>query len=194
MGSSCSNISVFRQWHLSLRRPSHCGFTRVELFNTSVALPPRNPLRFNSSDEQKEYMVAHMGARFGRSLRTAFCDSCMEITVQSNGGAQEHQPNRLGRFTRDGSLWENMVPFWTADNAQHITPDPMSNPVIYYLKWVVSETVGGFNAGLMNDDYTDGIICPYEIPDQWQYEYDRQWFVDPTLRFVCTKFRDAEEA
>ena len=30
---------------------------------------------------------------------------------------------------------------------RHITPDPMSNPVIYYLKWVVSETVGGFNAG-----------------------------------------------
>merc|ERR1712110_491930 len=87
---------------------------------------------------------------------------------------------------------QDMVPFWTADNAQHITPDPMSNPVIYYLKWVVSETVGGFNAGLMNDDYTDGIICPYEIPDQWQYEYDRQWFVDPTLRFVCTKFRDTE--
>ena len=26
-------------------------------------------------------------------------------------------------------------------------------------------------AGLMNEDYTDGIICPYEIPDQWQYEY-----------------------
>ena len=26
--------------------------------------------------------------------------------------------SRLGRFTRDGSLWENMVPFWTADNAQ----------------------------------------------------------------------------
>jgi len=75
---------------------------------------------------------------------------------------------------------------------RHITPDPMSNPVIYYLKWVVSETVGGFNAGLMNEDYTDGIICPYEIPDQWQYEYDRQWFVDPTLRFVCTKFRDTE--
>merc|ERR1712233_91095 len=60
--------------------------------------------------------------------------------------------------------------------------------------WVGSETVGGFNGGIMNDDYTDGIICPYEIPDQWQYEYDRQWFVDPTLRFVCTKFRNADEA
>ena len=58
-----------------------------------------------------------------------------------------HPSLRLGRFTRDGSLWENMVPFWTADNGQHITPDPMSNPVIYYLTWVVSETVGGFNAG-----------------------------------------------
>jgi hypothetical protein len=58
---------------------------------------------------------------------------------------------------------------------RHITPDPNSNPVIYYLKWVVSETVGGFNAGIMNDAYTDGITCPYEIPDQWQYEYDRQW-------------------
>ena len=25
---------------------------------------------------------------------------------------------RLGTFKRDGSLWENMVPFWTADNKQ----------------------------------------------------------------------------
>jgi len=128
---------------------------------------------------------------FDKNVRTQFCDTCLEITVESSGGAAEHQPNRLGTFTRDGSLWENMVPFWTADNKQHITPDPLSNPIIYYVKWVVSETVGGFNAGLMNDAYTDGIVCPYEIPDQWQYEYDRQWFVDPTLRFRCTKFREA---
>merc|ERR1712179_553203 len=98
---------------------------------------------------------------FYRNVRTAFCDQCMEIIVESSGGAQEHQPNRLGRFKRDGSLWENMVPFWTSDNKQHITPDPMSNPIIYFVKWVVSETVGGFNAGIMNDEYTDGINCPY---------------------------------
>merc|ERR1712071_354008 len=103
---------------------------------------------------------------FDKNVRTQFCDQCMEITIESSGGAQEHQPNRLGRFTLVGSLWENMVPFWTADNKQHITPDPLSNPIIYYLKWVVSETVGGFNAGLMNDAYTDGMIFPYEIPDQ----------------------------
>ena len=33
-------------------------------------------------------------------VRTAFCDSCMEITVQSNGGAQEHQPNRFSTILR----------------------------------------------------------------------------------------------
>ena len=40
----------------------------------------------------------------------------------------------------------------------------------------------------MNDDYTDGIICPYEIPDQWQYEYQRQWSVDIYLKKVLSKF------
>merc|ERR1711990_937056 len=120
------------------------------------------PLALAGLPPHHQQLIDKFGAdnvNLDRNVRTAFCDNCMEITVESSGGAQEHQPNRLGRFTRDGSLWENMVPFWTADNAQHITPDPMSNPVIYFLKWVVSETVGGFNAGLMNEDYTDGIIC-----------------------------------
>merc|ERR1719315_876210 len=31
---------------------------------------------------------------FDRNVRTQFCDTCMEITVESRGGAQEHQPNR----------------------------------------------------------------------------------------------------
>ena len=53
----------------------------------------------------------------------------------------------MGTYTRDGSLWENMVPFWTSESGYFITLDPMSNPVVYYIKWVVSETVGGFNAG-----------------------------------------------
>ena len=90
------------------------------------------------------------------------------------------------RYTKEGSLWENMMPFWKSDNNQYITPDPMSNPIMYYIKWVVSESVGGFNAGLMNDAYTDGYNCPYEIPDQWEYEFQRQWFVDPTLKVQCT--------
>jgi len=121
--------------------------------------------------------------------KSEFCNQCMQITVSSTGGTLEHQPQRLGVYTVDGSIWENMVPFWKSTNNQYITPDPNSNPIMYYIKWVVSEMVGGFNAGVMNDAYTDGFNCPYEIPDQWQYEYQRQWYVDPTLKFTCTKTR-----
>ena len=81
-----------------------------------------------------------------------------------------------------------MLPFWKSSNNQYITPDPNSNPIMYYIKWVVSEMVAGFNAGIMNDAYTDGYNCPYEIPDQWQYEYQRQWSVDIYLKKVLSKF------
>merc|ERR1712080_814630 len=88
-----------------------------------------------------------------------------------------------------GQEWQNMVPLYKSDNNQYLTPDPNSNPVIYYLKWVVSENVGGFNAGIQNSHYTDGITCPYEIPDQWEYEYQREWFIDPPLKVKCTKHK-----
>merc|ERR1719283_511491 len=116
------------------------------------------------------------------------------LVVVASAELEKHQQELIAKFgatyVKDGSLWENMMPFWKSDNNQYITPDPMSNPIQYYIKWVVSESVGGFNAGLMNDAYTDGYNCPYEIADQWQYEYQRQWFVDPTLKFTCTKTRD----
>ena len=47
------------------------------------------------------------------------------------------------------------------------------------------------SAGLMSDDYTSGIKCPYEI--QWKYYFQGQWFVDPTLKFTCTKTRQQWE-
>ena len=45
----------------------------------------------------------------------------------------------------------------------------------------------------MNDAYTSGINCPYEIPDQWKYLFIADWYVDPTLRFTCTKTRQQWE-
>ena len=45
------------------------------------------------------------------------------------------------------------------------------------------------SAGVMNDDYTSGINCPYEIPGLWQYLYLGDFYVDPTLKFTCTKTR-----
>ena len=41
-------------------------------------------------------------------VRTAFCDSCMEITVQSNGGAQEHQPNRFSTLFKNKHVNSNL--------------------------------------------------------------------------------------
>ena len=49
------------------------------------------------------------------------------------------------------------------------------------------------SAGVMNDAYTSGINCPYEIPDQWKYLFIAEWYVDPTLRFSCTKTRQQWE-
>ena len=80
--------------------------------------------------------------------RTYICNECLEITVTSSGGAAEHQPDTLGTFTRAGSLWENIVPFWMkADTKQFITPNPNSNPIIYYLMWVISGSVDGLSYG-----------------------------------------------
>ena len=97
------------------------------------------------------------------SLRTNYCNQCMEITVTSSGGTQEHQPARLGKYTVAGSLWENMVPFWMASNRQYITPDPNSNPILYYMKWEISESVGGLNAGKNFDKWSrHSVICPVQ--------------------------------
>merc|ERR1711915_310953 len=119
------------------------------------------------------------------NVKTMFCSNCQEISVESHGGAAEWQQYRLGRFTLAGSLFK-------ASNGQYMTADPFSNPIIYQIKWVISETVGGFNAGIQNNQYVDGIRCPWEIPDQWEYEHDRQWFVDPTLKVTCVRYRDEE--
>merc|ERR1712189_63028 len=70
-------------------------------------------------------------------VKTTYCNQCTAISVESSGGALQYQPNRLGRFSVAGSLWENLVPIFKAPNGQYLTPDPNSNPIIYYLKWVV---------------------------------------------------------
>merc|ERR1711973_791910 len=139
----------------------------------------------------KEEVEAKFGpVNWNPDVKTTYCNKCSAISIESSGGALQYQPNRLGRFSVAGALWENMVPLFKASNGQYMTPDPNSNPVIYYLKWVISETVGGFNAGVQNNAYTDGIHCPWDIPDNWEYEYQRQWFVDPTLKVTSVQFRN----
>ena len=47
----------------------------------------------------KEELIKKFGEKnikFGQNVKTDFCNQCMEITVSSTGGTQEHQPQRLG--------------------------------------------------------------------------------------------------
>merc|ERR1711962_1515957 len=85
---------------------------------------------------------------FNTSLRATICTTCTVVKIESTAGAAENQPDKLGMF---------------------LTPDPSSNPVIYRLKWVVSEIIGGINAGIQNEKYTNGLHCPWDLPDSWEY-------------------------
>ena len=61
---------------------------------------------------------------------------------------------------------------------RYLTPDQNSNPILSYMKWVVSDTMGApdrQSIGIMNDAYTDFPVCPYDIDDQWQYEHEYPW-------------------
>eukprot|EP00091_Calanus_sinicus_P005277 TRINITY_DN156_c0_g1_i4.p1 TRINITY_DN156_c0_g1~~TRINITY_DN156_c0_g1_i4.p1 ORF type:complete len:139 (-),score=51.01 TRINITY_DN156_c0_g1_i4:199-591(-) len=79
-------------------------------------------------EKHQEELVAKFGAKnvnFDKNVRTQFCDQCTEITVTSTGGAMEHQPQRIATYVKEGSLWENMMPFWKSDNNQYIHPRPI---------------------------------------------------------------------
>merc|ERR1711951_185141 len=58
-------------------------------------------------------------------VKTTYCNQCTAISVESSGGALQYQPNRLGRFSVAGSLWENLVPIFKAPNGQPLTPTPI---------------------------------------------------------------------
>merc|ERR1719220_867211 len=82
---------------------------------------------------------------------TRFCGDCSEVTISSSGGALQHLPEKMGAYALAGSLWENMMPFWKSTSDQYITPDANSNPILYYIKWVVSDAVGSpqFSASML---------------------------------------------
>merc|ERR1719186_888446 len=104
----------------------------------------------------------------------------------------EHQPDSMGRYSREGTLWEGFIPFWKNENNMYLSPDSNSNPILFYIKWVITSNVGGFNGTIMNDVYTDGPeTCPYSM-DQWTYLWDYNWYQDPTLTFTCTKRIDKD--
>jgi len=120
------------------------------------------------------------------STRSQFCD-CKEIMVSSTGAAAEKYPDYMGKYTYEASLWEGMVPLWKNSNDIYLTPDPNSNPILYYIKWVFADSVGGYNGKILNDVYLNGFEkCPFEM-DQWKYEWEYNWYTDQDFTVTCTK-------
>merc|ERR1712228_755744 len=94
-------------------------------------------------------------------VRSQFCN-CAEITISSTGGVAEHLPETLGRYTSGPDLWEGMFPTWKNENGNYLTPDSNSNPILYYIKWVIGTRLGPYDGVIMNDVYTDGFDkCPW---------------------------------
>ena len=121
--------------------------------------------------------------------RTPACGDCTEVTISSTGGAAEHQPSLLGTFSLAGSIWSGLVPYYKSANNHYLTPDRMSDPLGEdYLKWIVADLPMGFNGGIMNRVYTEGVTCPYDIPDMWEYLWGGQWRVDQTIQVTCTSW------
>merc|ERR1712198_440667 len=121
-------------------------------------------------------------------LLAVVCTTCTVVKIESTAGAAQNQPDKLGTFEYAGAMWENTVPFFKNDRGMFLTPDPSSNPVIYRLKWVVSEIIGGINAGTQNEKYTNGLHCPWDLPDSWEYmgmAFD--WHIDTTLKVTCVE-------
>ena len=121
---------------------------------------------------------------------SANCGDCTEVSISSNGGAYQHQPSLLGTFTLAGSIWSGLVPYYKSANNHYLTPDRMSDPLEDdYVKWIVADIPMGYNGGIQNRVYTQGVTCPYDIPDQWEYLWGGDWRVDQTMRVTCTGWK-----
>ena len=93
------------------------------------------------------------------------------------------------RYISGPDLWEHMVPTWEGPGDWILTPDVNSNPIIYYIKWMIATGRNPFGGVILNDAYTDGFSkCPWEM-DQWKYyNYEEsQCYEDPTFIITCNK-------
>eukprot|EP00088_Acartia_fossae_P066927 TRINITY_DN83187_c0_g1_i1.p1 TRINITY_DN83187_c0_g1~~TRINITY_DN83187_c0_g1_i1.p1 ORF type:complete len:111 (+),score=11.50 TRINITY_DN83187_c0_g1_i1:26-334(+) len=97
----------------------------------------------------------------------------------------------LGRYSIDGSVLENLLPYFKSENGRYyITLDMASNPMFYFVQWDIAETFTGYNSVIRNSKYTEGINCPWDFPDGWEYSTsDGNWIEDPTLIVECVDYR-----
>jgi len=137
---------------------------------------------------------------FSKSARTTFCNECDEFVKTSSGPAAGAYPDSFGKYKRDGSLFESLLPFFlNPDTGLYVTPHPRTNVMFYYAPWVVSDSpIGSYNnlsaiTVKTQDDYEAGITCPWDNDAHvWEYRTgvtEEDFSVDDTITVKCaTKY------
>merc|ERR1711937_402217 len=139
--------------------------------------------------EENKESVQNKTRSFNPNIKSEFCGECIEVTVSSSGGALEYHAEKLGRFMVSGSIWTDTVPIFESENGHFLTMDQYSDPNRFYYKWDICDNAGGTDPGITNEYYSAGLNCPWEIPDQWLYNLNGEWYDDETLTITCSQWR-----
>ena len=110
-----------------------------------------------------------------------------------------------------GSIHENLFPLWQLDGTDqvaYLTSDPISDPAIQWLRWVVAGHQDGWNSWVRNghDIFTSktwtrlkyvfycveylGFTCPYDFFDHaWEVKVENgTWLHDWNMTVTCTSY------
>merc|ERR1719309_631751 len=79
------------------------------------------------------------------------------------------------------------------DSGYYLTTDPISDPHIQWLRWVIASHEEGWNSVIRNGlDVFNTFSCPYELEDpNWEVVTETgEWEEDETLTVTCTKYKN----
>merc|ERR1712055_318457 len=121
---------------------------------------------------------------------TLYCNECTEVTIASTGLVSDTVPQLLGVYQVAGSIHDDLFPFWQSeDGGAYLTTDPISDPAIQWLRWVVAAHQEGWNAWIRNGhDVFTTFNCPYDVEDpDWEVKIENgTWVKDTTMTVTCT--------
>merc|ERR1711979_63389 len=120
---------------------------------------------------------------------TLHCNECTEVTIASEG-LSDTVPQLMGVYKVAGSIHDDLFPFWqSVDGGAYLTTDPISDPAIQWLRWVVAGHKDGWNAWIKNGhDVFTTFDCPYNVEDpDWEVKLQNgTWVKDTTMTVECT--------
>merc|ERR1719481_166230 len=113
---------------------------------------------------------------FSYSMDLSSC--CLELKLQSQGKASEHQSNRLGTY-RLSTLFSDRPVYQNIEREEFLFYLTSRNRGL----WMVGPEIGQFNGGLANrGDPT----CAEDTPaGEWKYTDGESWTLDANITVTC---------